>query len=192
MDRPLRVHHEPQGLDPTAYVAPTAIVLGDVTLGAESSVWFGAVVRGDSEAIRIGRRTNIQDGAILHADPGFPCILGDGVTVGHGAIVHGATVEDDCLIGMRSVVMNGARIGRGSIVGVGCVVPEGMQVPPGSVVLGVPARVHRQVTPQDQQRIAHAATHYVEAAAIYRHESPLRLPPEAEPRAPLPSDPSAT
>lgn len=174
MDRPLRVRHEPEGLDPTAYIAPTAVVLGAVTLGAESSVWFGAVVRGDSEAIRIGRRTNIQDGAILHADPGFPCVLGDGVTVGHGAIVHGATVEDDCLIGMRSVVMNGARIGRGSIVGVGCVVPEGMQVPSGSVVLGMPARIHRQATPQDQERIAHAARHYVQAAACYRQHGILR------------------
>jgi carbonic anhydrase/acetyltransferase-like protein (isoleucine patch superfamily) len=186
MDRPLRTHYEPQGLDPTAYVAPTAVVLGEVSLGAESSVWFGAVLRGDSEAIRIGRRTNIQDGAILHADPGFPCILGDGVTVGHGAIVHGAIVEDDCLIGMRSVVMNGARIGQGSIVGVGCVVPEGMHVPAGSVVLGVPARIHRQATAQDQERIAHAARHYVQAAAIYRQQGTGRPPADAPDRPPPP------
>lgn len=192
MERPLQTRHQPQSLDPTAYVAPTAVVVGDVTLGAESSVWFGAVLRGDSEAIRIGRRTNIQDGAILHADPGFPCILGDGVTVGHGAIVHGATVEDNCLIGMRSVVMNGARIGQGSIVGVGCVVPEGMQVPPGSVVLGLPARLHRQTTPQDQQRIAHAARHYVQAAAVYRQQAASDSPAEAGQGPPPPPGRSGT
>jgi carbonic anhydrase/acetyltransferase-like protein (isoleucine patch superfamily) len=97
-------------------LAPGAVVLGDVTIGAESSVWFNAVVRGDSERIVIGQQTNVQDLCVLHADPGFPCVLGDRVTLGHGAIVHGAMVEDDCLIGMRAVVMNGARIGAGSIV----------------------------------------------------------------------------
>lgn len=171
MERPLRTHYEPQGVDPAAFIAPTAVVLGDVIIGPQSSVWFGAVIRGDCEAIRIGRRTNIQDGAILHADPGFPCVLGDDVTVGHGAIVHGATVEDECLLGMRCVVMNGARIGRGSIVGVGSVVTEGMQIPPGSVAIGVPARIHRQSTPQDRQRIAHAAAHYVHAAEVYRQQT---------------------
>lgn len=179
MNRPLRTRHEPEGVHPTAYVAPTAVVLGDVKLAAEASVWFGAVLRGDSEAIRVGRRTNIQDGAILHADPGYPCILGEGVTVGHGAIVHGATVEDDCLIGMRSVVMNGARIGQGSIVGAGSVVPEGMQVPPGSVVLGMPAKIRRQATAEDRERIAHAARHYVEAAAIYRQQAGGSQPADA-------------
>ena len=116
-------------IEPTALVAATAVVLGDVTIGAESSVWFGAIIRGDSEAIRIGRQTNVQDGCILHADPGFPCTLGDRVTLGHGAIVHGATVEDDCLIGMRAVIMNGAKIGRGSIVAVGSIVTEGPKFP---------------------------------------------------------------
>ena len=93
-------------VDPTSYIAPGAIVLGDVTIGAESSIWFNAVVRGDTEAIRIGSQTNVQDLCVLHADAGFPCVLGDRVTVGHAAIVHGATVEDDCMIGMRAVVMN--------------------------------------------------------------------------------------
>lgn len=154
-------------VDPAAFIAPGAVVLGDVTIGAESSVWFGAVVRGDAEAIRIGKRTNIQDGCVLHADPGFVCTLGDGVTLGHGAIVHGATVEDDCLIGMRAVVMNGAKIGRGSVVAVGSVVLEGMEVPAGSVVMGQPARIKREVSERDGERIRHAAEHYVAAAKVY-------------------------
>lgn len=150
------------------YVAPTAVILGQVTIGAASTVWFQAVIRGDSERIAIGARTNVQDHCLLHADPGFPCTLGDRVTLGHGAIVHGATVEDDCLIGMRAVVMNGARIGRGSIVGVGSVVTEGSEIPPGSLVLGIPGRVVRDVSPNDQERIRHAAEHYVQAGQAYR------------------------
>src|SRR6185295_16868280 len=114
--------------------------------------------------IRIGRDSNVQDGSILHADADFPCTIGDRVTVGHAAIVHGATVEDDCLIGMRAVVMNGAKIGKGSVVAVGSVVLEGMEVPPGSVVMGQPARIKRQVAEQDLARIRHAAEHYVAAA----------------------------
>jgi len=149
-------------IDPSAFVAPGAVVLGDVQLAAEVSVWFQAVLRGDSAPIRVGSQTNVQDLCVLHADPGFPCTLGQRVTVGHAAIVHGATVEDDCLIGMRAVVMNGARIGAGSIVAVGAVVTEGTQVPPGSVVMGVPGKVRRQATPEDQARIRHAANHYVE------------------------------
>ncbi len=147
------------------------MVLGDVAIGAESSVWFGAVIRGDSEAIRIGRQTNVQDGCILHADPGFPCTLGDRVTLGHGAIMHGATVEDDCLIGMRAVVMNGAKLGKGSIVAVGSVVTEGTEIPPGSVALGQPAKVKRLATERDRERIAHAAEHYVALAKTYRSHS---------------------
>jgi carbonic anhydrase/acetyltransferase-like protein (isoleucine patch superfamily) len=157
--------------DPTAYIAPTAVVLGDVTIGAESSVWFGAVIRGDAEAIRIGRQTNVQDGVILHADPGFPCTLGNRVTVGHGAIVHGAVVEDGCLIGMRAVVMNGAKIGRGSMVAVGSIVTEGTDVPPGSVVMGQPAKIKREVTERDRERMKHAAKHYVAAGKAYREKS---------------------
>jgi carbonic anhydrase/acetyltransferase-like protein (isoleucine patch superfamily) len=164
----MNVHHRPELIDPTAFVAPGAIVRGDVTIGAESSVWFGAVIRGDSETIRIGRRTNIQDGCVLHADSGYPCTLGDRVTLGHGAIVHGATIEDDCLIGMRSVVMNGARIGRGSIVAVGSIVTGGSEIPPGSIVMGQPAKIKRQATERDHERIRHAAEHYVAAAKVYR------------------------
>ena len=151
-------------IDPTALVTITATVLGDVTIGPESSVWYGAVVRGDSEPIRIGRQTNVQDLCVLHADPGFPCALGDRVTVGHGAIVHGATVEDDVMIGMRAVIMNGAHIGKGSLIAVAALVTEGTVIPPGSVVMGMPGKVVRQDTDRDQQRIAHAAKHYVETA----------------------------
>jgi carbonic anhydrase/acetyltransferase-like protein (isoleucine patch superfamily) len=163
---PTRFH--PELVDPTVFLAPGAVVLGNVVIGAESSVWFQAVIRGDCEAIVIGRQTNVQDGSILHADPGFPCTLGDRVTLGHGAIVHGATVEDDVLIGMRAVVMNGARIGAGSLVAVGAIVTEGTQIPPGSLVLGVPGKVLRPVNEKDLARIRHAAEHYVEAAKAYR------------------------
>lgn len=159
---------------PTAFIAPGAVVIGDVTIGEHSSVWFNAVLRGDTESIVIGRQTNIQDGCILHADAGFPCTLGDRVTLGHGAIVHGAAVEDDVMIGMRAVVMNGAKIGRGSIVAVGAIVLEDMHVPPGSVVMGAPATVKREVTERDTDRIRHATTHYVEAAKAFR-DSELRL-----------------
>jgi carbonic anhydrase/acetyltransferase-like protein (isoleucine patch superfamily) len=161
--------HSPQ-IDPAAFVAPGAVVLGQVTVGEESSIWYNAVVRGDTEVIRIGRQTNVQDLCCLHADPGFPCTLGDRVTVGHGAIVHGATVEDDVLIGMKAVVMNGAKIGRGSLVAVGAVVLEGMDVPPGSVVMGAPARIKRQLAEKDVARIRHAAEHYVAAAKLLRGE----------------------
>jgi carbonic anhydrase/acetyltransferase-like protein (isoleucine patch superfamily) len=164
----LNVSFHPELIDPTAFIAPGAVVLGDVTIAAEASVWFGAVIRGDTEAIRIGRQTNVQDGCILHADAGYPCTLGERVTLGHGAIVHGATVEDDCLIGMRAVVMNGARIGKGSIVAVGSLVTEGAVIPPGSVVMGQPGRVKREVSERDRERIRHAAEHYIAAAKAYR------------------------
>src|SRR5262245_28557959 len=164
----MNVKFRPEQIDSAAFIAPGAVVIGDVTIGAESSVWFGAVIRGDTEAIRIGRQSNVQDGCVLHADQGFPCTLGDRVTLGHGAIVHGATVEDDCLIGMRGVVMNGAKIGRGSVVAVGSVVTEGTEIPPGSIAMGQPAKVRRAVTERDLGRIRHAAEHYVVAGREYR------------------------
>jgi carbonic anhydrase/acetyltransferase-like protein (isoleucine patch superfamily) len=162
-----QITFRPELVHSTVFLARGAVVLGDVTIGEESSVWFQAVIRGDVEAIRVGRRTNIQDGSILHADPGFPCTLGDDVTVGHGAIVHGATVGDRVLIGMRAVVMNGAEIGDECVIGVGAVVTEGTKVPAGSVVLGLPGKIVRQVTPDDIARIRHAAEHYVAAARQY-------------------------
>jgi carbonic anhydrase/acetyltransferase-like protein (isoleucine patch superfamily) len=155
----------PELVAATVLIAPSAVVLGAVTLGEHVSIWFNAVVRGDTEKIIIGRETNVQDLCLLHADPGFPCRLGERVTLGHGAIVHGATVEDDCLIGMKAVVMNGATIGAGSIIGVGAVVTEGTVIPPNSVVLGTPGKVRRTTEKRDLERIRHAARHYVEAAA---------------------------
>ena len=165
---PSRTRFRPELVSPSAYIAPGATVLGDVTVAEEASIWFGAVVRGDCEAIRIGSRTNIQDLCVLHADPGYPCTLGDGVTVGHGAIVHGATIEDDVLIGMKAVVMNGARIGRGSIVAVGAIVTEGMEIPPGSIAMGQPAKVKRPAEERHLNQIRHAAEHYVQAAKCYQ------------------------
>ena len=140
-------------IHPTAFVAPTAVVMGNVTLGAESSVWYTSVLRGDMAPIVIGARTNIQDGTIVHVDEGFPCTIGERVGVGHRAILHGCTVEDECLIGMGSILLNGVHIGTGSVVAAGAVVPEGMQVPPGSLVMGVPGRIVRQVTPDLAERI---------------------------------------
>lgn len=165
---PLQTRHRPELVHDSAFIAAGAIVIGNVTLAEETSVWFNAVIRGDSEAILIGAGTNVQDGCILHADPGRPCLLGQRVTLGHGAIVHGAVIEDDVLIGMRAVVMNGAKIGRGSIVGVGAVVLENTEVPPGSIVLGTPARVVRATSERDWEKIRHAAEHYMAAAKVYR------------------------
>jgi carbonic anhydrase/acetyltransferase-like protein (isoleucine patch superfamily) len=167
---PLNTTFRPELIHPSVFIARGAIVLGDVTIGEQSSVWFNAVVRGDTEAIRIGRRTNVQDGAILHADPGFPCTVGDDVTIGHGAIVHGARIGDRVLIGMKVVVMNGVEIGEESLIGVGSVVTEGMKIPARSVVLGLPGKVVREISPDDAARIRHAAEHYVAAARQFVDE----------------------
>ncbi|HMU62703.1 MAG TPA: gamma carbonic anhydrase family protein, partial [Gemmatimonadales bacterium] len=148
----------------TAWVAPTAVVLGDVTLGPESSVWYTTVMRGDMAPITIGARTNIQDGTIVHVDAGFPCVIGERCGVGHRAILHGCTVEDECLIGMGSVLLNGVHIGTGSVVAAGAVVPEGMHVPPHSLVMGVPGRIVRPVTPELRERITSTWEHYVAQA----------------------------
>lgn len=157
-------------IDATAYVADDAQIIGDVVLAAESSVWFGAVLRGDTERIAIGAGSNVQDGAILHADPGFPCTVGAGVVTGHGAILHGCRIGDDCLIGMGAIILNGASISSGSIVGAGALVPEGKEFPPGSLIMGVPARVVREVTTKDRRQIAAGARHYQERARLYRAE----------------------
>jgi len=161
------IKRRPEQIHASVYLAPGAVVVGDVTLGEDSSVWFNAVLRGDVESIRLGKRTNVQDGCILHADPGFPCTLGDGITVGHGAIVHGATIKDNVTIGMKSVVMNGATVGENSIVAVGAVVTEGTQIPPGSLAIGIPAKVRRQLTPEQIEMNRMAAEHYVENAKAF-------------------------
>ena len=162
------IHHRPNQIDPSTFVADGAVVVGDVTIEQHSSVWFHAVLRGDVAPIHVGSRTNIQDGAVLHADEGYPCVLGDGVTVGHNAIVHGCQIADDVLIGMGSVVMTGAVIGTRSIIGVGAVVTEGTEIPAGSLVLGIPAKVKRPVGVKDLESIHSAAEHYVENAKRYR------------------------
>ncbi len=157
----------PELIAGSAFLAPNATVLGDVQIGEDSSVWFGAVVRGDTEAIRIGSSTNIQDACVLHADPGLPCVIGDRVTVGHAAIVHGAVVEQDVMIGMRAVILNGARIGTGSIIGAGAVVAEGTTIEPNSLVFGLPGKRVRATTEEQRTWIARAAEHYVAAARAY-------------------------
>lgn len=151
-------------IHPSAFVAPTATLIGQCSLGADASAFYGVVVRGDSAIITVGEGTNLQDNVVLHADAGFPTTIGSGVSVGHGAVVHGCTVEDDCLIGMSATVMNGAIIGAGSLVAGGAVILEGTVIPAGSLVAGVPAKVRRELTAEEQQGIKANATHYVELA----------------------------
>ncbi|MFJ3656353.1 gamma carbonic anhydrase family protein [Streptomyces nigra] len=157
-------------IDGSAFIAPTASVIGDVTLEAGASVWYGAVVRGDVEAISVGEQANIQDNCTLHADPGFPVRVGARVSVGHNAVVHGATVEDDCLVGMGATVLNGAVIGAGSLVAAQALVPQGMVVPPGSLVAGVPAKVKRPLTEGERQGVTLNGTMYAELAKAHREE----------------------
>jgi carbonic anhydrase/acetyltransferase-like protein (isoleucine patch superfamily) len=152
----------------TAFIASTAAVMGDVTLGEESSVWYGAVLRGDMAPIVIGAQTNIQDGGVVHVDAGVPCIVGSRVGVGHRVILHGCTVADDCLIAMGSILLNGVSVGAGSVIAAGAVVPEGMQVPPGSLVMGVPGRIVRPVDSALAQRAAATWRHYVKEARRHR------------------------
>ncbi|MBO9540363.1 gamma carbonic anhydrase family protein [bacterium] len=152
----------------SAWIAPNAIVVGDVTLEEDASVWFGCVIRGDIAPIRIGKGANVQDGCILHVGAKHPCTIGDRVSLGHGAIVHGATIEEDCLIAMRATVLNGAVIGKGSIVGAGCVVPENMVVPPNSLVVGVPAKVIKEISPNQRKGIEMTAEAYVGYARGYK------------------------
>ena len=153
---------------PSAWVAPGARVIGAVHLGEESSVWYGAVLRGDTEPIRIGARTNVQDGCVLHADPGYPAIVGDDCVVGHNAIVHGCQIERGCLIGMGATILNGAKIGEGSIVAAGALVAENKQFPPHSLIVGMPAKAVKEVTEEQAQSIAHGVHEYVERAASHR------------------------
>jgi len=148
-------------IDPTAFIHPLAFVCGDVALGARVSVWPTAVVRGDTAPIAIGADSNVQDGTIVHVDHGVPCTIGERVAIGHRAIVHGATVEDDCLIAMGAVLLNRVHVGRGSIVGAGAVCTEGMRIPPDSLVLGVPARVVRETTVEERERIRRTVESYL-------------------------------
>ena len=148
---------------PSAYIDASAQVVGDVHIGEDSSVWMNAVVRGDVNHIRIGSRTNIQDGTIVHVmrDPSHPTILGDDVTVGHGAVVHGCTIGDHCLIGMGAILLNGVHVGEGSIVAAGTLLPEGAVVPPRSLVMGSPGKVRRGITDEEYAFIVQSAQNYV-------------------------------
>lgn len=152
------------------YLAPNAVVVGDVTIGRQSSVWFNATLRGDVAPIRIGERSNVQDGAVLHVDAGTPCLIGNDVTIGHGAIVHGATVGDGVTIGMGAVVLSRSTIGAGAIIAAGAVVLEDAVVPPGALVAGVPARAKRQLDGAQQAASVENAARYVRNRARYQAE----------------------
>lgn len=152
----------------TAWVAPNATLIGQVAMGAESSVFYGAVLRGDVDSITLGDRSNLQDNVTVHCDSGFPTRVGSGVSVGHAAVLHGCTVEDDCLIGMSATVLNGAVIGAGSLVAAGAVVLEGTIIPPRSLVAGVPAKVRRELTDEEVESVKENATHYVGYATAHR------------------------
>lgn len=156
----------------SAYIDPSAQVIGDVVVGERSSIWPNVTARADNNSIRIGNDSNIQDNSVLHCDPGvFRLEIGSRVTVGHLAMLHGCTIEDDCLIGIGAVVLNGAKIGKGSVIAAGALVPEGAEVPPASMVMGMPAQVKRQLTQQECERFRENAKHYVDAARIYKNEA---------------------
>ena len=152
------------------YISENAVVIGDVTLGDEVNIWFGAVLRGDMHYIKIGNRTNIQDNSVVHVTTAVsPTTIGSGVTVGHGAIIHGCTIEDDCMIGMGAIIMDDALIGRGSLVGAGALVPPNMKVPPKSLVVGMPGKVIREVHQEEYDMIIERPGEYIELAAAYRN-----------------------
>ena len=152
------------------FIAPTAAVIGSVTLGHQTSVWFNVVIRSDNEVISIGERTNVQDGSVLHADPGVPLTLGRNVTIGHKVMLHGCSIGDGSLIGMNSVIMNRAVIGAGSIVGSHTLIPEGKTFPEGVLILGSPGKVVREISEEEKDYLLGVAEGYVKRAARYRKE----------------------
>jgi carbonic anhydrase/acetyltransferase-like protein (isoleucine patch superfamily) len=151
------------------FIAGNATVVGDITIGKQVGIWFGAVVRADKDRIVIGDRSNIQDNCVVHTSRGFPVTLGREVSIGHGAILHGCTISDQVLVGMGAIVLNGARIGKGSVIGAGAVVREGAEIPEGSVVVGVPGKIIKQADAAQQQQILKNAASYVELAEEYTH-----------------------
>ena len=152
------------------YIAPNAAVIGDVTLHENSSVWFSCTLRGDADRIEIGAGSNIQDGTVIHADPGFPTILGKNVTVGHNAMLHGCSIDDGTLVGINAVVLNGAKIGKSCLIGANALVTEGMEIPDGSLVLGSPAKIRSQLSQEQQAGLALNADHYVANATRFSQE----------------------
>jgi carbonic anhydrase/acetyltransferase-like protein (isoleucine patch superfamily) len=168
--RPFRSIHPT--VHPSAFVDQSAQVIGDVHIGAESSVWMNVVIRGDVHYIRIGARTNVQDGTVVHVmRETHPTVIGDDVTIGHGAIVHGCTIENRCLIGMGAILLNGCRIGSGSIVAAGSLVVEGAVIPPGSMVKGTPGRVWRQLTAEEDASLKWYADNYVRYRLDFQHDA---------------------
>lgn len=163
----LEPHHTVRS--PSCFVARGAVVVGDVVLGDETSVWFSAVVRGDTESIRVGARSNIQDGAVVHADPTFPAIIGCGVTIGHRAIVHGATLGDDTLVGMGAILMNGVTVGPRCLIGAGALLTAGKTFEADSLILGSPAKVVRKLTGAELADVIDSARHYVAASRAFLH-----------------------
>lgn len=161
---------EPELVGGGHFIASTAAVIGRVSMGANSSVWFSAVVRGDMEDIIIGDNTNIQDAAVLHADPGYKLVLGDGVTIGHQATVHGCMVGDNTLIGINAVVLNGAKIGRDCLIGANALVTENMEIPDGSLVLGSPAKIVSTLSEDARLKLGLSATSYAEKARLFAEE----------------------
>ena len=154
----------------SAYIDPSAQVIGDITIGERSSIWPNVSARGDVSSITIGDESNVQDNSVLHCDEGFPLIIGDRVTVGHMAMLHGCTIEEDTLIGIGAIVLNGAKIGKGSVIAASALIPEGMQIPPYSMVMGVPGKVRREITEDERERFKLNCKHYVELAEQYRAE----------------------
>lgn len=174
------LHHLDQApqIAESAWVAPGAVVVGDVQLGEEVSVWYSAVMRGDINRISIGAHSNVQDGAVVHVDREFAATIGEWVTVGHKAIVHACTVEDEVLVGMGAIILDGAVIGTRSIIGAGAVVTGRKVIPPGSLVLGSPAKVVRELTPEEQASIKGWATRYVQLSRRYQKQPPAGLAPQ--------------
>jgi carbonic anhydrase/acetyltransferase-like protein (isoleucine patch superfamily) len=155
-------------IHPDAYISPEATIIGNVTIGAFSSVWPGVVIRGDNDSITIGAGTSIQEGAVLHIDEGCPLKIGDNVTIGHQAMLHGCTIEDGALIGIQAVILNNAVIGKSCLVGAGAVVTEGKEFPPGSLIIGAPAKVARELSPENIARLKMSAEHYIERASTFK------------------------
>jgi carbonic anhydrase/acetyltransferase-like protein (isoleucine patch superfamily) len=152
------------------WIAPTAVLIGKVSLGSNASVWWHSVLRGDNEPITVGDGSNIQDGCVLHTDPGFPLVIGRGVTVGHMVVLHGCTIGDDSLIGIGAVILNGATIGRNCLIGARALIPEGKAIPDNALVMGAPGKVVREVTPQHVARMRETAEQYLRNAARYRRD----------------------
>jgi len=150
-----------------AYLAKDAVICGDVEIGGDSSVWFGCVIRGDDAPIRIGQSSNIQDLSCLHVDFDYPVEIGDRVTIGHKAMIHGCTIEDDCLIGMGAILLDGCRIGRGSLIAAGALIPEGAEIPENSLVMGMPGRVRGVVSEEQHERMAFGIAYYIRRAKNY-------------------------